>query len=126
MTHAFTSKIIAEIEKDYPDLGKTLFNLSPLLQYINEKTRSADRGSKARSSFANLYALYVLIEDYIAKGFASGGYSRYAGADFSPLLARMRELPFGKKLQNHALNNRVNDEFHKYFPKDERRPIRRK
>ena len=36
-----------------------------------------------------------------------------------------RELPFGAKLQNHALNNRANDDFHKYFPEDDRRPITR-
>ena len=30
---------------------------------------------------------------------------------------------FGAKLQNHALNNRANDDFHKYFPEDDRRPI---
>jgi len=32
-------------------------------------------------------------------------------------------LPFGQKLQNHALNARLNDEFHKYFPQVEIRPI---
>lgn len=35
----------------------------------------------------------------------------------------MRQLPFGGKLQNHALNNRVNDEYHKYFHHDPERPI---
>ena len=126
MKHTFTPTIIAEIERLFPSLGNTIFELSPLLQYINKKTRSANRGSKSRSSFANLYALYVLIEDYVSKGYLTdGNYSEYEGADFSPLLARMRELPFGTKLQNHALNSRVNDEFHKYFPEDERRPILR-
>lgn len=28
---------------------------------------------------------------------------------------RQRELPFGEKLQNHALNSRCNHEFYKYF-----------
>lgn len=126
MKHSFTPNIVAEIETEFPGLGETIFELSPLIQYINKKTRSANRGSKSRSSFANLYALYVLIEDYVSKGFlTSGNYSEYDGADFSPLLARMRELPFGTKLQNHALNSRANDEFHKYFPEDERRPILR-
>ncbi|MCX8496956.1 MAG: hypothetical protein ORN51_12315 [Akkermansiaceae bacterium] len=126
MNHSFTPNIIEQIESEFPTMGKTIFELSPLFQYINKKTRSANRGSKSRSSFANLYALYVLIEDYIAKSFpTSGAYSDYEGADFSPLLARMRELPFGSKLQNHALNSRANDEFHKYFPEDERRPILR-
>ena len=126
MNHAFTTKIIEEVEREFNGLGRTIFELSPLLQYINKKTRSANRGSKARSSFANLYALYVLIEDYVNKGYVEkGDYSEYEGADFTPLLLRMRKLPFGSKLQNHALNNRANDDFHKYFPEDDRRPILR-
>lgn len=32
------------------------------------------------------------------------------------MLKRQRELPFGTKLQNHALNQRMNQEFKKYFP----------
>ena len=124
--HPFTSQIIAEVELDFGSFGRTVFELSPILQYINNKTRSANRGSKARSSFANLYALYVLVEDYVDNGYIeSGNYSDYEGADFTPLMRRMRELPFGSKLQNHALNNRANDEFHKFFPQNERRPILR-
>ena len=126
INHSFTPKIIEELEREFSGLGRTIFELSPFLQYINRKTRSADRGSKARSSFANLYALYVLIEDYVNKGYLKkDDYSKYEGADFTPLLKRMRDLPFGAKLQNHALNNRANDEFHKYFPEDDRRPILR-
>lgn len=34
---------------------------------------------------------------------------------FTDVLTRQRELPFGKKLQNHTLNNRCNDEFRKFF-----------
>jgi hypothetical protein len=52
--------------------------------YINLKTVSATRGSKARSSFANLYAIFVLVEDYVAHGFhKKGDYSKYEGAQFS-------------------------------------------
>jgi len=39
------------------------------------------------------------------------------------LLERQRELPFGNKLQNHALNHRLNEEFRKYFPAEESLPI---
>jgi len=127
MTHAFEQTISRVLKKHFNADGETVFSLSPLLGYLNHKPRSANRGSKARSSFANLYALYVLIEDYLNGGYArSGNYASYSGADFSPLLRRMRELPFGQKLQNHALNNRTNDEFHKYYPDDIRRPITRK
>ncbi len=127
MTHIFTQTILRVLKKHFGADGETIIKLSPLLGYLNHKTRSANRGSKSRSSFANLYALYVLIEDYLkCEGDRKGGYSRYTGADFSPLLRRMRELPFGRKLQNHALNNRTNDEFHKFYPDEIRRPITRK
>jgi hypothetical protein len=46
-----------------------IFNKSLLIQYINEKSCSTNKGSKFRSSFANLYAIYVIAEDYIAKGY---------------------------------------------------------
>lgn len=127
MKHPFTEIIGEILEQEFPGEGDLFLSLSPLIQYLNHKTRSANRGSKSRGSFASLYALYVLVEDYVQGGFAeSGDYPKYAGADFSPLLQRMRKLPFGSKLQNHALNNRVNDEFHKYFPDESRRPILRK
>ncbi|WP_069471756.1 restriction endonuclease [Candidatus Marithrix sp. Canyon 246] len=35
----------------------------------------------------------------------------------------MRLLPFGQKLQNHALNNRMNEEFRKFFPDVQHQPI---
>ena len=107
-------------------MAQIVFESSPLLQYLNEKTRSANRGSKARGAFANHYALYVLVEDYIKKGYfdqRKGEYNKYDGARFSDLFRRQRELPFGAKLQNHALNSRLNDEFAKFFPTLGLRPI---
>lgn len=99
---------------------------SDLIKYLVIKTRSADRGSKARGSFANIYAIYVLVEDYLAGGFdASGEYVHYGGAKFSALFERQRQLPFGEKLQNHGLNSRCNEEFAKYFPATDLRPILR-
>ncbi len=124
MEHSFTKKIIGILSDLYGEANQEIFEKSPLLQYINIKTRSADKGSKARGSFANLYALYVLTEDYIRKGYNKEGvYSEYEGAVFSELLKRQRELPFGSKLQNHALNHRLNEEFKKYFPTSELTPI---
>jgi hypothetical protein len=59
----------------------------------------------------------VLVEDYIDKGFVeSGSYKAYEGARFTQLFKRQRELPFGGKLQNHALNHRLNEEFRKFYP----------
>ncbi len=124
MEHLFTSNIKSILQKYFDSYTDDIFEKSHLIQYINIKTRSANRGSKSRSSFANIYAVYVLIEDYILNGYDKNNkYSQYEGALFSKLLSRQRELPFGGKLQNHALNNRVNSEFQKYFPNSEFIPI---
>lgn len=126
MEHLFTAKIKLILRQHFGESGIEIFAKSPLIQYINEKTRSAEKGSKSRSSFANLYAIYVIIEDYITNGYQQqGDYSLYEGASFVKLLARQRQLPFGNKLQNHALNNRVNSEFEKYFPTLDITPILR-
>ena len=126
MEHIFTINIKDILQRNFSDNAVEIFEKSQLIQYINEKTRSAGRGSKARSSFANLYAIYVIIEDYITNGFdENDDYSKYEGASFYKLLARQRELPFGSKLQNHALNSRMNSEFEKYFPSSDYKPILR-
>jgi hypothetical protein len=126
MEHTFTANIKEILQHNFDKNADDIFEKSQLIQYINEKTRSAGRGSKARGSFANLYAIYVIIEDYIANEFdTKGDYSRYEGAFYNKLFARQRELPFGNKLQNHALNNRMNSEFEKYFPTSEYKPILR-
>jgi len=129
--HDFTSTILEILETEFgKGTGRVLLDASPLLQYLNIKTRSANRGSKARGSFANLYAIYVLVEDYLRvtspdSEYAGAPYSEYAGAQFSVLFERQRELPFGDKLQNHALNSRLNEEYRKFFPTTEFLPILR-
>lgn len=126
MQHIFTANIKSVLQKHFGKDADAVFDKSQLIQYINLKTRSANKGSKARSSFANLYAIYVIIEDYIEKGFDKGGkYAKYDGAIFSHLFKRQRERPFGGSLQNHAFNNRMNSEFQKYFPNTEFIPILR-
>lgn len=125
--HAFTLNIIAILEKHFGEYASDVFMASPLLGYLNHKTKAANRGSKARGAFANHYALYVVIEDYLANEFLNGQagypYSQYEGAKFSELFRRQRELPFGAKLQNHALNSRLNDEFRKFYPTIGKQPI---
>lgn len=125
--HGFTSNILDILKMHFSEDARDIFEASSLLGYLNIKTKSANQGSKARGSFANIYALYVIIEDYINNGFFDGRakltYSKYEGARFSDLLCRQRELPFGKKLQNHALNARLNDEFKKFYPTITKQPI---
>ena len=124
MEHSFTPTILSILKEDFGKYADEIYRLSNLLQYINRKTRSASSGSKTRAAFANNYAIYVLVEDYVKKDFAQSKlYKEYAGAQFTALLKRQRELPFGTKLQNHALNGRFNDEFRKFFPASEYVPI---
>lgn len=122
--HDFTATIISTLNANTDGKGEEVLKTSELVQYLNIKTKAANRGSKSRAGFANHYAIYVLVEDYLNGGFnESNEYSNYDGAIFSDLFRRQRELPFGSKLQNHALNHRLNEEFKKYFPTSEHLPI---
>ncbi|MBZ0195921.1 MAG: hypothetical protein K8F28_01105, partial [Ignavibacteriaceae bacterium] len=122
--HPFTSVIIEILTDDFDSDAQKIFSTSELLQYINIKSVAANRGSKSRPSFGNLYAIYALIEDYIQKDFhKNNNYGEYSGANFTNLLKRMRELPFGSKLQNHILNHRLNEDYKKYFPTTDVLPV---
>lgn len=122
--HDFTNEILTILNRHSDDRGNTILTNCEIIQYLNIKTKAANRGSKSRAGFANHYALYVLVEDYLNGRFDTrGGYSDYEGAKFSELFRRQRELPFGTKLQNHALNHRLNEEFKKHFPACEHVPI---
>ena len=126
MEHTFTKNIKEILTTHFGENSDLIFEQNLLIQYLNFKTRSANRGSKSRGSFANLYAIYVIVEDYLAKNYdKQGNYSKFEGTPYTQLLNRQRELPFGIKLQNHALNNRVNSEFQKFFPTSDIIPILR-
>jgi hypothetical protein len=117
MEHEFTKTIKKILQENFAQSGEQIFAGSELIQYLNIKTKSANKGSKSRGSFANLYAIYVLVEDYFLRDFhQSEMYSDYEGAVYTNIFKRQRELPFGQKLQNHALNHRLNEEFKRYFP----------
>ncbi len=117
MRHPFTEKILEILEKHFPDDFEQIFINSELINYINFKTKSANRGSKSRGSFGAIYSIYTLIENYIQNGFhLKGDYSTYEGAIQTDLIKRQRELPFGAKLQNHYFQNRTNSEYKKTAP----------
>ncbi len=91
MENAFTGNIKSILEKHFGKSANDVYEKSQLIQYINEKTRSANRGSKSRSSFANLYAIYVIVEDYIEKEFhKKGDYLKYKGATQPTTIGSMK------------------------------------
>lgn len=115
MEHLFTTTIKSVLQRHFENDADEIFEKSQLIQYLNEKTRSANKGSKARSSFNSLYSIYTLVKDYLDNGYdKSGDYSLYEGARFTKLLKQARNLPYGSKIQNHSFNNRTNDEFRKF------------
>lgn len=123
--HGFTPTILSLLAGEYgEDNAASILDASELLGYLNEKTKSASKGSKSRASFGTIYTIYVLVADYIAKGFGSSGlYSEYEGTRFTDLMRHVRKLPFGSKLQNHYFNNRTNSEFKNCFPTCQWQPI---
>ena len=122
--HQFTPVILEVLKKQFGQTAEAIFEKSELLQYLNKKTQSVSSGSKARASFGKHFSLYALVKDYVEKGYVeSGCYRDYEGARFSDLFLQQRSLPFGAKLQNHDLNNRINDDFRSNFPDSEYTPV---
>lgn len=97
------------------DIAKQVLKKNLIIQYLAKKTASVAKSSKSRASFANIYAIYVLVEDYLKVNKTRKKYKGYEGMRFTDALARTRSLPWGEKLQNHALNHRLNEEFRKFF-----------
>jgi hypothetical protein len=125
MEHSFTQKIKDILASHFGEYGNAVYENSELIQYLNLTTRAAEKGSKSRKGFGNLYAIYVLVEDYVEKGFVENpSYStQYEGARFTDLLSRARKLPFGERVQNHYFNNRVNTLFSRLIPNSQHIPI---
>lgn len=56
-----------------------------------------------------------MLKDYLNVISTKKKYAGYEGMRFSEALKQVRMLPWGEKLQNHALNHRLNEEFRKFF-----------
>jgi hypothetical protein len=122
--HQFTPIILKILEKAFGQVSQSVYDNSDLLKYLNKKTQSVSSGSKARSAFGKHFSLYALIKDYVDKGYVdSDSYRDYEGARFGDLFLQQRSLPFGAKLQNHDLNNRINDDFRSNFPNSDYEPV---
>lgn len=89
-----------------------IYKHSPLLQYLNLKTTAIYSNTKARRSLANLYAVYAILYFYTQDFYnRKEKYQSFEGYEYTKLFKFYRSLYGGEKLQNHALNSRVNGEF---------------
>lgn len=110
ITETFVEDIL---KAAYPTDYQEIYDKSPMLQYLDKKMKAVHGNSKTRRSLANIYAIYSILffyqKDFYNKKEA---YRQFEGYDYMRLFNFYRSLYGGSKLQNHALNSRVNGEFH--------------
>lgn len=98
MDTTFETYIKNLLNEKHNGIADELIVHSHLLQYLIKKTKPADKDeSKARKSFANLYAILVLVEDYRSVIDSNEDYTKYQGAQFSPLLEKSKILSIWPK-----------------------------
>lgn len=108
-----TENFVKEILQDcFPTKYQMIYDNSLMLQYLDKKMKAVHGDSKTRRSLANIYAIYSILyfyqNDYYNK---PDKYRGFVGYDYMSLFSFYRGLYGGSKLQNHALNSRVNGEF---------------
>lgn len=105
------------LEKEFPENFQTIYDSSVLLQYLDKKMKAVHGNSKTRRSLANIYAIYSILHFYQHDFYNEPEkYRDFCGYDYMRLFNYYRSLYAGSKLQNHALNSRVNGEFRNKFP----------
>ncbi|MCA6072270.1 MAG: hypothetical protein LE178_01815 [Endomicrobium sp.] len=104
------------LENHFGKEAQDIYNNSYLIRYLDSKTGAIYGDSKTRRSLASIYAIYSILSFYI-KDFYNNpkAYKQFEGYDYARLFVFCHGLYGGKKLQNHALNNRVNGEFENKF-----------
>ena len=105
------------LKKEYPVDYQAIYDGSLLIQYLDKKMGAVHGDSKKRRSLANIYAIYAILNFYRDDFFNKPDqYRKFGGYDYMRLFTYYRGLYGGSKLQNHALNSRVNGEFRNKFP----------
>lgn len=105
------------IESEFPDNYQLVYDNSNLIQYLDKKMGAVHGDSKKRRSLANIYAIYSILHFYKDDFYNKPDeYRKFDGYDYMKLFNYYRTLYGGSKLQNHALNSRVNGEFRNKFP----------
>lgn len=113
ITEDFIKEILIE---DYRVKYQEVFDNSMLLQYLDMKMKTVHSDSKKRRNLANIYAIYSILYFYQDDFFnRPNKYRKFDGYDYMRLFNFYRGLYGGSKLENHALNSRVNGEFKNKF-----------
>lgn len=106
--------------EDFGDNYNQIFEKSDLIRYLDKKTGAIDGDSKTRRSLGNIYAIYSVLHYYLKMGFYNEKekYQKFDGFEYNILWTFCKQQYGGNKLQNHALNNRLNTEFLNKIAKD--------
>ena len=104
---------VADILKaEYGAKFQEIYDKSLLIQYLDKKMKAVHGDSKTRRNLANIYAIYSVLYFYKEDFYEQRQkYLNFEGYDYMKLFHFYRSLYGGSKLQNHALNSRVNGEF---------------
>lgn len=104
------------LNNQHGNQSQMIYDGSYLIQYLDKKMKAVHGNSKTRRSLANIYAIYSIIYFYVDDyQNDKEAYKQFQGYDYMRLFNFYRSLYGGSKLQNHALNSRVNGEFHNKF-----------
>jgi len=96
----------------FPNDYLYIYENSPLIKYLDSKMGAVYGNSKTRRNLGNIYAIYSILFYYNQNFFNNPEeYRNFEGYEFTLLFNFCRSLYGGNKLQNHALNSRVNGEF---------------
>lgn len=100
------------LEKHFPGNAEKIYDQSLFIQYLDKKSGAIHGTAKTRRSLANYYAIYSILYFYVSEFFGRPDeYRKFGGYEYTKLFSFYRKLYGGSKLQNHALNSRVNGEF---------------
>ncbi|MGO5544404.1 hypothetical protein ACTQWG_18405 [Blautia sp. HCP3S3_H10_1] len=112
-----TERFVLDILKEeFPVEFQTIYDNSQLLQYLDKKMKAVHGNCKTRRSLANIYAIYSILHFYQEDFYQNKVlYRKFEGYDYMRLFTYYRKMYGGSKLQNHALNSRVNGEFRNKF-----------
>ena len=112
-----SEEFVAEIlQADFPNNYNKVYESNYMLQYLDKKMKAVHGNSKTRRSLANIYAVYSILYFYKSDFYNKPSeYKSFEGYDYMRLFNFYRGLYGGSKLQNHALNSRVNGEFRNKF-----------
>lgn len=114
ITEHFVQEILSQ---EFPQNDQIIYDESPLLQYLDIKMKAIHGDSKTRRSLGSIYAIYSILHFYEVDFYNKPDqYRKFNGYDYMRLFHFYHGLYGGSKLENHALNSRVNGEFKNKFP----------